>query len=392
MLLSRIEAFNAGRDPERLAMKYAAMRADSFAFLRGTAHLFYEDLNAGALPEAPQVWCCGDLHLQNFGAYKGDNRLVYFDLNDFDEACLAPATWDLVRFVANLIVAGKTLGMNRETVNRLIRVFLEGYGEALGNGKARWLERATSGGMVRKLLVGLKRRNRKRFLATRTEMVNGRRRLLLDGQRTLPLLPGERPTLQRLMKSFAACQANPSFYRLLDAARRIAGTGSLGLPRFVLLVEGRGRPGENFLLDLKYEPGSCLAARLNANQPQWATEAERVAVTQYDVQAVAPALLTTMHFDGKSWLLHELMPVSDRLAIENWHHDVDGFAAAVRTLGEIVAWGNLRAAGRRGAAPPEALIAFGRSRRWQAPLVAVGRESARRIEEQWRQFARTSAV
>src|SRR4051812_19196136 len=93
----RLEAANAGRDPERLNIKYAEMRSDAFAFLRGSCTLFYEDLPIRELPPAPRVWCSGDLHLENFGAYKGENRLVYFDLNDFDEACLAPATWDLVR-------------------------------------------------------------------------------------------------------------------------------------------------------------------------------------------------------------------------------------------------------------------------------------------------------
>jgi uncharacterized protein (DUF2252 family) len=42
-ILERIERFNRGRETERLAIKYARMRSDAFTFLRGTAHLFYED-------------------------------------------------------------------------------------------------------------------------------------------------------------------------------------------------------------------------------------------------------------------------------------------------------------------------------------------------------------
>ena len=45
-----------------------------------------------ALPHSPVCWICGDLHIENFGSYKGDNRLVYFDLNDFDESILAPVS------------------------------------------------------------------------------------------------------------------------------------------------------------------------------------------------------------------------------------------------------------------------------------------------------------
>jgi len=123
-VLTRIAKFNEGRDPERLALKFAALRHDAFTLLRGTCHLFYEDLRASDLPMSPLVWCCGDLHLENFGTYKGDNRLAYFDLNDFDEACLTPALWELVRFLTSVRVGGKTLGMDRRMTTMLMRTFL----------------------------------------------------------------------------------------------------------------------------------------------------------------------------------------------------------------------------------------------------------------------------
>ncbi len=70
-IAARISAFNRELDPDTLKLKYEAMRADAFAFFRGTCHLFYEDLPADAkLNDAPAVWNCGDLHLQNFGSFK----------------------------------------------------------------------------------------------------------------------------------------------------------------------------------------------------------------------------------------------------------------------------------------------------------------------------------
>jgi len=62
--------FNEGRDPERLDMKYEAMRQSPFAFFRGTCHLFWEDWPRDSpLDSAPATWVCGDLHLENFGTY-----------------------------------------------------------------------------------------------------------------------------------------------------------------------------------------------------------------------------------------------------------------------------------------------------------------------------------
>jgi len=58
--------FNEGRDPERLDMKYEAMRQSPFAFFRGKCHLFWEDWPRDSpLNSAPVIWVCGDLHFEN---------------------------------------------------------------------------------------------------------------------------------------------------------------------------------------------------------------------------------------------------------------------------------------------------------------------------------------
>src|SRR5262245_2032658 len=109
-IVERIRQFNSGRSPQLLRLKYRAMRANVFAFFRGTCHLFYENWHLqSSLNHAPPVWSCGDLHLENFGSYKGDNRLIYFDVNDFDEAALAPCTWDVTRFLTSTLLAATTL-------------------------------------------------------------------------------------------------------------------------------------------------------------------------------------------------------------------------------------------------------------------------------------------
>src|ERR1700742_157789 len=96
-IYQRLTAFNKPLLPQMVQLKYAAMAKSAFRFFRGTCHLYYEDLVAGKqkLPPSPITWTSGDLHIENFGSYKADNRLVYFDMNDFDEGILAPAAWEL---------------------------------------------------------------------------------------------------------------------------------------------------------------------------------------------------------------------------------------------------------------------------------------------------------
>ena len=53
-------------------VKYKLMQGDVFRFFRGTNHSFYEDLAMNnPLPPSPLSWLYWDLHLENFGSFKG---------------------------------------------------------------------------------------------------------------------------------------------------------------------------------------------------------------------------------------------------------------------------------------------------------------------------------
>ncbi|WP_139101236.1 DUF2252 family protein, partial [Acinetobacter baumannii] len=109
----------------------------------------YEQLpRSGIFKNAPPAWSCGDLHLENFGSYKGDNRLAYFDMNDFDEGILAPASWDVVRMLTSLRVGAHSIGLKQQDAQALCDAFLDGYGGALAQGKAYWIEHRTAHGLI----------------------------------------------------------------------------------------------------------------------------------------------------------------------------------------------------------------------------------------------------
>src|SRR6195952_3309815 len=125
---NRIKLFNEGRLPEMLKLKYEAMATNAFVFFRGTCHLYFEDLaKADAMPPAPLSWICGDLHIENYGSYKGENRLVYFDMNDFDEGVLAPAVWEISRMLTCIFVAFEALKIGEREALRMATLFLKSY-------------------------------------------------------------------------------------------------------------------------------------------------------------------------------------------------------------------------------------------------------------------------
>ena len=378
----RIAAFNAGRDPERLRIKYDKMRASAFAFLRGTCHLFYDRLpRDGVFASAPLAWICGDLHLENFGSYKGDNRLVYFDLNDFEEAALAPVSWDLVRLLTSLWIGAESASLRRSEARMLCEAFLDAYCASLVTGKASWVERATAQGLVRELLDGLGDRPRARFLDTRTITKNKRRRLLVDGIKALPASKALRSDVTDFMATFARTQPNPGFYKVIDVARRIAGLGSLGSERYAILVRGKGSPDGNYLLDLKQSFPSALAPHLQVAQPRWKTQAHRVVALQRRLQAVSAAFLAPVTLGKKAYVLRDLQPSEDRIALGYAGQSLGELRQLVETMGGIVAWSQLRASGREGSATADELIAFGQRGKWRRALLDASRDCAEQVRK-----------
>jgi uncharacterized protein (DUF2252 family) len=385
----QILAQNAGRDFDRLILKLARLRQDPFAFFRGTNPSFLQSLpRAHALFRAPCILLCGDLHLENFGAFKGDNRLCYFDLNDFDEACLAPVTVDLVRFVASIKVAAAGLDLSYAQSKRLVKTFFHAYTRSIADGKPRWIERSLAQGVFRALLRRAMRRTRRELLDRFTKIKGGKRRIRIDGVRTLGLDPKDAPRLQRFITRACIPGVRNSFFKLIDTARRIAGCGSLGLPRYVLLVQGRGSPDQNFALDLKFAAPSAVSQWLQSPQPDWPSEAARVVTVQRIVQAISPALLVAVEFERQPCVLKELQPSIDRLDLGLWRGKERRMLQAVEGMGHVTAWAHLRGCGHFGGATAEMLQAYVESKRWRGEVERIADVAAKRNFKAWRLYSR----
>lgn len=386
-IISNIQKFNAGREPERLALKYRNMRTSPFVFLRGTCHLFYDHLLPnGNLAKTPITWLCGDLHTENFGSYKGDNRLVYFDINDFDEAVLAPCSWDLVRCLSSILVGANSMGIKQPEALSLCQVFLDNYTAALAQGKARWVERDTAEGLVKMLLDNQRNRERSQFLDSRTERKGNQRHIRVDGNKALPVNDKQRSKITAFMEDFASQQPNPAFYKVLDVARRIAGTGSLGVDRYIILVEGKGSPEHNYLLDLKQALPSSLRPHLTIKQPRWQTEAHRTVAIQQRMQAISIALLQPVVMGEKPYVLRALQPSEDRVVLSA-KKQPESLEGVIQIMGKLLAWGQLRSGGRDGSANSDELIDFAQQKKWQRSFIDIAVHASEQAERDSRVYA-----
>lgn len=386
--------YNAGRDPERLTRKLDAIAADPFSFFRGTNNLYAASLaDAALLHDAPRTLVCGDLHLENFGSFKGDNGLVYFDMNDFDEALAAPFTVDLVRVLSSLQVASFSWKLADEDAHNLCRRFLDTYAAALVDGKPRWVERATATGIVRNLLRGLRKRNRAAYLADRTERNGNRVTLRIDGRRTLRASKEEARRARRILEAYGQ-QGNGQRFIAIDVARRIAGTGSLGLERYSVLARPENDPSTLRLIDIKLSVPSVWDDVLGdaCSVAPWRSQAGRVVDIQRLSQAISPALLRGVVYGAKgekpkSYVVKSLQPTADRVALGSGKNVVANLDDALQTMARVAAWCHLRGCGRHGTDLVEKVQDYAAGTAWRKSALKLAAHGKDVSLKQWAEFA-----
>lgn len=208
-----------GRDlvEKDLERKHAKMRQDSFSFLRATywrwAETVLEVCHDAA--DAPSVVAVGDVHLENFGTWRDRDGRLAWGVSDFDEAAEMPYVFDLIRLATSALVAGPQPGV---AVASLCSAILRGYRRGLSAPRPLILDRDL--GWLRELVV-VSEKSRTKFW----KKIEGAR------QEAAPA---------SYRRAIAAAMPEPRL--AIRTARRTAGSGSLGRPRWIGIADWRGAP------------------------------------------------------------------------------------------------------------------------------------------------------
>ena len=369
-LIEKIHSHHKDLSPSKVARKYEYLAENPFRFFRGTNTLFFEDLTQSGIPESPVSWICGDLHLENFGSYKGDNRLVYFDLNDFDESTLAPVAWDLVRMITSILVAFNAMHITDYEAIEAAQLFLQKYAATVANGNPKHIESRTANGIVKKFLAKVEARTQRQAIEKRTRTKDGRLTLHHHDSRQLKI---DKELKQNLIKVFKEWMNSnnqpPNDYKVLDARCRLAGTGSIGIHRYVFLIEKKDDPRKHMLIDMKEAMASSLEALVPASLPAWNSQADRIIYVQKMMQNVAPAQLSSMHFDNANYVLQELQPSKDRIDFKMIEDDFKEVCCVIEDMAVLTASAHLRGVSRKGACSADELIEFGSNSNWIQELI-----------------------
>lgn len=129
-IIKLLEESDADRIPGLIPVKYQRMSVSPFTFFRGTAIIQARDL-ANSRVSGITVQACGDCHLANFGGFASPERVLVFDINDFDETFPGPWEWDVKRLGASLILAARDRSFSKSTADEVVRAAAASYRERM---------------------------------------------------------------------------------------------------------------------------------------------------------------------------------------------------------------------------------------------------------------------
>jgi len=243
-----------GRYPHLLKRKVDLLADSPFVFFRGTFHLFakdWVDRRFDAWPDASplhdaDVRLCADLHGENFGTYGGEHHTALYGINDFDESTTGRLDFDACRAAASLLLAASRRGLLLRSAAAGAHAFVEMYVDAIdGNPKP------FTSPLIRSLVKEAEDAKRPEFIKKRTVVKDGRRRF--KGERYFRLRPEHEKQALRLHADYVSRRREGrGYFEVEDVCGRIAGCGSLGRLRYVVLVAG-DEPKEAREIILEYK-------------------------------------------------------------------------------------------------------------------------------------------
>ena len=387
-LSARILRFNKDLLPDMVQLKYKLMSENVFRFFRGSCHLFYEDLSKSRdFPVSPATWICGDLHLENFGSFKGNNRMVYFDLNDFDESVLAPVCWEVSRVLTSIFVACDSLKIKPSEAKKMAERFLSTYNEALIGGKAYYIDPRTAKGIVKNFLKAVKKRKEIDLIKNIIDPKTNHLKIKIDNKTHFEIDKDLKTELIHHLNAWIKDTKQwPNNYKVKDAAFRVAGTGSVGLKRYMFLLQSTKTKNKFIFVELKEGAPSSLSPYNTVEQPSWKSEAERVVTITQRMQNISPALLSPTVFKGNTYVLQEMQPMADRINFELIEGNYNNLERVIKDMALLTASAQVRSGGIQGSSIIDELVDFGKRNDWHEPLLNYAMNYSKQVADDFNQF------
>lgn len=335
--------FRINNRPEGAQAKFDKLANSLFKFFRGTALLYYRDY-AGEDHHLPHVLTIGDVHPENFGVMPNEDGAPFFGLNDFDEAYIAPFTYDVKRGAVGFYIVAKENGLSKKHRKKVVRQFVQGYLDGLysfvQDDREKWHEWRidNSPEMIRELLDDTQG-PRAEFLQKWIDLEHVR---FVSSEKIVPhtkYVKKFQKVIDKYRKDnkIEVNHQSKAFFKVKDVAiKKESGTASLGLDRYFVLIEGPSEvPDDDVILELKQARRSALHGLVVSDGKQTDGEAGRI-VQSHEIHLVGgDPYYGQVEIDGQSFLVRERSPYKDEIDVDDL--DKDELYEYAHICGQILA-------------------------------------------------------
>ncbi|MBW7475149.1 DUF2252 domain-containing protein [Paenibacillus oenotherae] len=349
-------------DRKKRTEKYRKMASGPFSFFRGSAYLFYFDVTREWFPYHSQpdrpTWIQGDLHFENFGAFRSETGELVYDVNDFDEGYLGSYLYDLLRMSVSIALVCRIKELPPEAQANVITTYLQAYSKQMrrfAKGKddpaTFSMNEERAEGHIRKLLKKLRKRKDQHFLEKVTAMMQEGRQFAAS-EEIVPATEEERAALLQAWPQYLQAMrergAEERHFRIKDiAVKHGSGTASIGLDRFYVLIEGGdGEQGlDDIVLEVKEVRVPVPAYFMPYDESFWRSfghQGNRVITTQQAMHHEADPYLGYLSLGEREFYVRERSPYKKRLKLESLE-TVEDLLQVVEGMGSLTAKMHARA-------------------------------------------------
>jgi uncharacterized protein (DUF2252 family) len=332
------------REPDLVPVRHGRMMVSPFTFYRGAAKIMAADLKDTPVAGL-ETQLCGDAHLSNFGLFASPERVLLFDVNDFDETLPGPFEWDVKRMAASFAIAGRNNGFAKADTRAATLASVRAYREAMasfaqlgtmeiwyahldedelmsairtavagtkkeakGAKKGKKDEKQEkqakmAGKRAEKLATKAHTRDSLQALSKLAELVDGKYRIVSQPPIVVPSrdlastygLSRDQvvPVIHEQFRAYRATLQDDrrhllERFEVVDMARKVVGVGSVGTRAFIVLLQGRDAQDPLFL-QIKEATASVMEPYLGKSR--YKQHGERVVQGQRMMQAASDIYL-----------------------------------------------------------------------------------------------------
>lgn len=315
-----------------LKEKYQKMLESPFGLFRIMPSLFYKDItgefasNAKLLNRtAPSIIINGDMHIENFGTFRGPDGNAVWGMNDFDQSGIGSPESDLERLATSAIFVARQASLGSEAEKELVSTITKKYIDTLkdiSKGKESstpFLSADKSKGAIKDLIENAGAEKRKDFLEKYTFVDSKEKYHFLNNDKLRPISSERTSILKSALKSYENQIGSNSGVaqplKVLDLVEKLgSGGSSYGLPRYYALVANDDPAKAPIILEIK----AILPSPIKTPDNTTGANGKEIVKNQDILSGYKNPLVGSLKMDNRSFLVRELEPEKNSYTIDNF--------------------------------------------------------------------------